>query len=122
MATYTGTCNCGSVTVTLATTPSITYACHCLNCRRAGGPFSINYILGEDEVTIYDWKESRKQYIDVNTKSKATVKRTFCQTCGSPLYSQLESMTGKYLVKASLFDDITSTKTDVFEERQIHWI
>ncbi|PON24981.1 hypothetical protein TGAM01_v206062 [Trichoderma gamsii] len=74
MASYTGSCNCGSVTVTLATAPSMTYACHCLNCRRAGGPFSMNYILGEDEVTVHDSKNSRKQYIDTNTISKATVK------------------------------------------------
>ncbi|EHK49420.1 hypothetical protein TRIATDRAFT_314988, partial [Trichoderma atroviride IMI 206040] len=104
MASYTGTCNCGSVTVTLATAPSMIYACHCLNCRRAGGrmgnfdftvsystdneiAFSMNYILGEDEVTVHDSKNSRKQYVDTNTTSKATVKRTFCQNCGSPLYS-----------------------------------
>ncbi|KAL7893528.1 Mss4-like protein [Trichoderma sp. SZMC 28014] len=122
MDSYTGTCNCGSVTVTLATAPSMTYACHCLNCRRAGGPFSINYILDEDEVTVNDSNNSRKQYIDSNTKSKRTVKRTFCQICGSPLYSQLESMVGKYFVKASLFDEVTSTKTDVFEDRQIQWV
>lgn len=36
--------------------------------------FSINYILSEDEVTVYDSNDSRKQYIDVNTISKATVK------------------------------------------------
>ncbi|KAL6900589.1 Mss4-like protein [Trichoderma evansii] len=122
MASYSGTCNCGSVTVTLATAPSMTYACHCLNCRRAGGPFSINYILGEDEVTVHDSNDSRKQYIDINTISKATVKRTFCQTCGSPIYSQLESMAGKYFIKASLFDEIIPTKTDVYQDRQIHWI
>ncbi|PTB35536.1 hypothetical protein M441DRAFT_152746 [Trichoderma asperellum CBS 433.97] len=122
MASYSGTCNCGSVTVTLAVTPSMTYACHCLNCRRAGGPFSINYILSEDEVTVQDSHDSREQYIDVNTISKATVRRTFCQMCGSPLYSQLESMAGTFFIKASLFDEITPTKTDVFQDRQIHWI
>ncbi|UKZ69634.1 uncharacterized protein TrAtP1_010640 [Trichoderma atroviride] len=122
MASYTGTCNCGSVTVTLATAPSMIYACHCLNCRRAGGPFSMNYILGEDEVTVHDSKNSRKQYVDTNTTSKATVKRTFCQNCGSPLYSQAEKLAGKYFVKASLFDEITMTKTDIFQDRQIHWI
>lgn len=36
--------------------------------------FSINYILGEDEVTVHDSNNSRKQYNDINTTSKATVK------------------------------------------------
>ncbi|KAL9471963.1 hypothetical protein ACSS6W_009904 [Trichoderma asperelloides] len=122
MASYSGTCNCGSVTVTLAVIPSMTYACHCLNCRRAGGPFSINYVLSEDEVTVQDSHDSRKQYIDVNTTSKAIVRVRLLILISDPLYSQLESMAGKYFIKASLFDKITPTKTDVFQDRQIHWI
>jgi hypothetical protein len=34
----------------------------------------MNYIIGEDEVTVEDSKNSRKQYIDTNTISKGTVK------------------------------------------------
>lgn len=37
----------------------------------------MNYILGEDEVTIHDSNNSRKQYIDTNTISKAIVKVRF---------------------------------------------
>lgn len=39
----------------------------------------------------------------------------------SPLFSQPEGLPGKYFVKASLFDDIPSARTDIFLERKIHW-
>lgn len=39
----------------------------------------------------------------------------------SPLFSQAERVPGKYFVKASLFDKITSARTDIFLESQIHW-
>ncbi|KAF3066910.1 hypothetical protein CFAM422_008766 [Trichoderma lentiforme] len=63
MSSYSGTCNCGSITITLNAAPSATLACHC----------------------------------------------------------QPEGMPGKYFVKASLFDDIPSARTDIFLERKIHW-
>lgn len=37
----------------------------------------MNYMLDEDEVTVHDSNNSRKQYIDSNTKSKGTVKVSF---------------------------------------------
>ncbi|PKK48985.1 hypothetical protein CI102_4144 [Trichoderma harzianum] len=121
MSSYSGTCNCGSITVTLNAAPSATLACHCSNCRRSGGPFSINYFLEEKDFTVSDPKSSAKQYLDYNTASKASVTRTFCQTCGSPLFSQPEKLPGKYFVKASLFDEIPSARSDIFLERKIHW-
>jgi hypothetical protein len=78
----------------LSATPLYTDKYASLNCRRAGGrtqnfaltvfysadneiAFSMNYILDEDEVTVQDSNNSRKQYIDSNTKSKGTVKVSF---------------------------------------------
>ncbi|KAL6693910.1 Mss4-like protein [Trichoderma pleuroticola] len=110
MSSNSGTCNCGSITVTLNAAPSVTLA-----------SFSMNYLVEEKEFTVSDPKSSAKQYLDSNTASKALVTRTFCQTCGSPLFSQPSKLPGKYFVKASLFDEIPSSRTDIFLEKKIHW-
>lgn len=47
--------------------------------------FSINYVLSEDEVTVQDSHDSRKQYIDVNTTSKAIVRVRLLILISDPL-------------------------------------
>ncbi|EXV06539.1 glutathione-dependent formaldehyde-activating enzyme [Metarhizium robertsii] len=121
MASRSGQCNCGSVAISLKANPSETVVCHCLNCRRAGGPYSINYVLDDSEVIIDDLKHSLKEYEDLNTKSGNLVRRNFCQACGSPVYTKSITMPGKLLVKASLFDEVVVARADVFTERKIHW-
>ncbi|OPB38917.1 hypothetical protein A0O28_0020230 [Trichoderma guizhouense] len=126
MASLTGSCNCGSITVSLTAPPSKTVACHCLNCRRAGGPYSINYVVDESEVKIDDARGTLNEYEDYKTASgnlgrKAFIQRNFCKACGSPIYTIDITMPGKLLIKASLFDDIVEDRLDVFLDRKIQW-
>ncbi|KAJ4865478.1 glutathione-dependent formaldehyde-activating enzyme domain-containing protein [Trichoderma breve] len=125
MASTTGSCNCGSITVSLSAPPSKTVACHCLNCRRAGGPYSINYVMDESEVKVDDVRDTLNEYEDYKTASgnlgRAFIQRNFCKACGSPIYTIDITMPGKLLIKASLFDDIVEDRMDVFLDRKIQW-
>ncbi|KAL7948156.1 Mss4-like protein [Trichoderma barbatum] len=121
MASVKGSCNCGSITVSLTTPPSKTVACHCLNCRRAGGPYSINYVVDEVEAKVDDAQHTLHEYEDYNTASGNLARRNFCKACGSPVYTIDLTMPGKLLIKASLFDDIIAERIDVFLDRKIQW-
>ncbi|OOQ84159.1 cytochrome P450 52A11 [Penicillium brasilianum] len=64
---YVGHCNCNSVRISLPEQPEGSVICHCENCRRAGGAFSVNYFVAEDEITVEDPNEALGIYDDPNT-------------------------------------------------------
>lgn len=97
-----GHCNCGSITVSLATQspqPGICYwygTAHSRmqsrhgtltptssNCQRAGsGLCSVIYAVPKSEVEIKDPDSVLRNYIDNNTKSGRALTRQFCGSCG----------------------------------------
>ncbi|CAI4213909.1 unnamed protein product [Parascedosporium putredinis] len=122
MTSYDGHCNCGGIEVSLPQAPSTVIACHCLNCRRTGGPYSINYIVEESDASIKEITSVLTLYSDKNTFSGNEIVRQFCNNCGSSVLTRSPAFPGKLIVKASLFDHIPSEKKELFaEERAIHW-
>ncbi|PHH92916.1 hypothetical protein CDD83_3406 [Cordyceps sp. RAO-2017] len=121
MASQKGRCNCGSVTVSLRSSPAEAAACHCLNCRRTGGACSVNYLVDESEADVDDKQGQLKEYRDSDTKSGNTVTRSFCQTCGSAVVTKSLKFPGKLFLKASLFDKVAPVKREVYTEDRIDW-
>ncbi|KAL0941472.1 glutathione-dependent formaldehyde- gfa [Colletotrichum truncatum] len=121
MGQYTGHCNCGSITVALKVKPETVILCHCSNCKRAGGPFSMNLVIDEGQYELNDAQKSLSEYPDKNTDSGNTVHRHFCKNCGSPVKSVASSFPGKALIKASLFDEIPTKKMEVYTEKAFVW-
>ncbi|KAF2468905.1 uncharacterized protein BDR25DRAFT_289884 [Lindgomyces ingoldianus] len=116
-----GACNCGSITITLPSLPSRSILCYCFNCRRAGGPCSVNYVIELSEIEIEDAQNTLKSYQDSNTKSGNTITRRFCGNCGSPVMSLVPGMT-KVFVKGSLFDSMSEPNSEFFLERKPDWM
>ncbi|KAI3532276.1 hypothetical protein CPAR01_02107 [Colletotrichum paranaense] len=121
MAPYQGHCNCGSVKVTVNKKPDNIVICHCSNCKRAGGPFSMNLFVDDGEWEIDDSQNTLKEYQDSNTDSGNTIQRCFCGKCGSPVKTTTKAIPGKALIKASLFDDIPTEKREVYGQKAINW-
>ncbi|KAH0439686.1 glutathione-dependent formaldehyde- gfa [Colletotrichum kahawae] len=121
MDNYVGHCNCGSIKVVLKKKPEQVVVCHCSNCKRAGGPFSMNLFIDDGQWEIEDEKKTLSEYLDHNTNSGNTVHRFFCKNCGSPIKSTSSSIPDKALIKASLFDDIPTNKKEVYSEKALHW-
>ncbi|PYI08764.1 hypothetical protein BO78DRAFT_427867 [Aspergillus sclerotiicarbonarius CBS 121057] len=120
---YTGHCNCTSISITLPQQPERSVLCHCANCKKAGGgAFSINYFVNEDDMTVEDPNGALKVYNDPNTSSGNTIKRHFCSNCGSPLYTLSPKVPGKAYLKAVLFERVSRPGMAVFEERQPEWV
>ncbi|KAK1569608.1 Mss4-like protein [Colletotrichum navitas] len=121
MASYQGHCNCGSIKVTLSKKPENVVACHCANCKRAGGPFSMNFFVDDGQWEIEDNQKTMTEYQDLNTDSGNTVHRFFCRNCGSPVKTTAKPFPGKAIIKASLFDDIPTKRSDIFEHKALNW-
>ncbi|RAH80147.1 hypothetical protein BO86DRAFT_316778 [Aspergillus japonicus CBS 114.51] len=111
---YDGHCMCGRIQVSLQQQPS-----------HLGS--SINYVLGDSDVTIKDSRLSLKSYGDYHTQSGNIVLRQFCSECGrqvfacSPISTKSPDFPGKTLLKASLFDEISRPSQEVFTSRRQTW-
>ncbi|KGO66535.1 Glutathione-dependent formaldehyde-activating enzyme/centromere protein V [Penicillium italicum] len=120
---YQGHCNCESICITLPQQPPSSAVCHCDCCKRAGGgPFSVNYFVNEDELTVDDPNATLRIYEDKNSVSGNVVKRHFCSSCGSPVYTKTPMAPGLVFLKASLFDSASPPAAEVFTEKQYQWV
>jgi len=99
IASATGKCLCGSVTITAKTLEPLVDICHCVMCRRwTGGPFmgvSISAEGGEFEV-------SGTEHV-TSFASSNWAERAFCSKCGSNLWYRF-TPTDHYSFTAGLFE------------------
>ncbi|GAQ40562.1 hypothetical protein AtubIFM54640_000093 [Aspergillus tubingensis] len=115
---YTGRCNCTSVSITLPAQPERSVACHCINCKKAGGgSFSINYFINQSDMTIEDSSQAMKIYSDPNTSSGNIV-----QLEHSPLFTLSPKVPGKAYLKAALFDIVSKPESVFFGDKQEEWV
>jgi hypothetical protein len=100
---------CGAVRIEVTGDLKPPDACHCVQCRKWTGHYSVGTdiprgnitITGEDNVTWY--------------QSSAKVRRGFCKTCGSPmLFDPLDRAKVNWIgVPMGVFDDPTDTHIEI---------
>jgi hypothetical protein len=108
----TGRCLCGKVTYEFTGDPIATAVCHCSHCQRQGGSaFSVNLLAHESqlklsgELTTYEERGEKGDQV--------YVRRRFCNTCGSPILSEIALSEGIIAVKAGTLDDTSGVKPTV---------
>ncbi|MFZ1742978.1 MAG: GFA family protein [Pontixanthobacter sp.] len=100
--TITGGCLCGEIQYEIDGDPVMQIACHCTHCQRqAGSAFST--IVGAVEPALKVSGEP-KTYQDSGESGHA-VWRQFCGSCGSPLFSKVETVPGLIFIKAGTLHD-----------------
>lgn len=105
--TITGGCLCGAVRYACTAEPLLCVTCHCTNCQKqAGSALSVIIGVPEDAVT-HDGMLTT--YNDTGD-SGALVRRQFCGTCGSPVFTRVESPPGMLFIKAGTLDDTSILK------------
>lgn len=104
---HTGGCLCGKIRYTLNADPLLCVTCHCKNCQRQAGS-ALSIIIGVPEAAVEIVGEVTT-YNDTGD-SGATVRRQFCNTCGSPVFTRIDSPPGMMFIKAGTLDDTTMLK------------
>ncbi|KAI4725645.1 hypothetical protein E4T49_06618 [Aureobasidium sp. EXF-10728] len=121
----TGSCLCGSITVTindnLFTKPR-GHLCHCENCRKAtGSVVATNLTIEEDKVDIQDRDGTLKLYADKATKSGNPVYRYFCAVDGNPIFSKADHMPGKVTISMGCMPVIPTPEMAGFAAHRHPW-
>lgn len=78
MATHTGSCFCGAVTVEVSGAPEAMGYCHCRSCRSwSAGPVNAFSLWKPENVKVVKGKDQLGSF-----KKTATSDRKFCVKCG----------------------------------------
>lgn len=100
--TKSGGCLCGKVRYTISWPPLATMTCHCKNCQKqSGSALSTIAMLPREAVQISGTLTTYEDHGD----SGATVYRKFCNTCGSPVITDVPGMPAMLFVKTGTLDD-----------------
>lgn len=98
----TGRCFCGAVRFQCTNPPVVARACWCRDCQYLScGNASINVVFASSGVTV---SGATAEYVS-RADSGATMRRRFCPTCGTPLFSAADSRPDFVVVRAGALDD-----------------
>lgn len=103
-----GGCLCGGIAYEIrGPIIGINY-CHCTQCRKASGTaFGTSAAVSRDDLVIVCGETLLSSY-----QSSPGKRRVFCGNCGSPLYSEREGATVRY-VRLGTLDDDPGRRADV---------
>jgi hypothetical protein len=103
-----GSCLCGNVQYSTLAAPLMTAVCHCSDCQKqTGSAFSVNVLVPTEGFEVAGRSLSS---FSSNGSSGLPVRRFFCSTCGSALYSAVTTMPGLFVIKAGTLSDPTVLK------------
>lgn len=104
-----GSCCCGAVRFTVASTPSMMGTCHCSRCRKVGAATfafvkraDFKLVQGQENIAIYEPEPDYKYA------------RCFCNKCGTAL-GEILSEEDSFPVAANCFDDVLSIENRFHE-------
>jgi hypothetical protein len=106
--TMTGGCMCGAVRYRVEAEPITAFVCHCRACQYVSGGAGANVIIVPRQ-SVHLTQGALRNFCSV-ADSGAQIGRQFCEICGTPILSDLESQPDLLVVKAGSLDDPASFK------------
>jgi hypothetical protein len=101
-----GTCHCGAVSYEAEGKILRVSNCHCEDCRKiSGATYNTALVLESDGFRVVRGEENVTAY--ESSKGKF---RTFCRTCGTPIYTYMLSKPEIVIIRAGVLDDATGVK------------
>ncbi|EIN08768.1 hypothetical protein PUNSTDRAFT_133949 [Punctularia strigosozonata HHB-11173 SS5] len=121
-----GSCNCGSITVTLkegfVEGKHAGVACHCLNCQKTTGSlFAYLLPVSRSDFTISDPSCVLRTYAQHGTDSGKPMYRQFCGNCGSSILSLPDSEPDGAYLKLSLFGNDLPPAVELYTDFAKPW-
>jgi hypothetical protein len=97
-----GGCLCGAVRFSIGAAPLAARACWCRLCQYlGGGTATVNVCFPADAVTIRGEVRDHENIADSGNR----MRRGFCPSCGTPLFSAAEARPHLLFVRAGALDD-----------------
>jgi hypothetical protein len=97
-----GGCLCGAVRFRSTAAPIAARYCWCRLCQHiAAGSATVNVVFPSDAVTV----EGQTQVYENVADSGNHMRRRFCPTCGSHLFSEAQSRPHLIIIRAGALDD-----------------
>lgn len=117
---FRGRCLCGQVAYQVSAEPIKMGFCHCRSCQKATGSAYWPFVLIKEDTFTLSGPVQAYQTIGDSGQS---VKRIFCQHCGSTLCSQSSVWSGFRTVSASSLDDpsIFQPQVDIWVSEAQPW-
>lgn len=115
-----GRCLCGSVTYEIDGEPTVVAHCHCDDCKRlTGAGHSTGAMFPADVVRVF----GPVTEFALVSAGNGVVTRTFCPTCGSPLFGRNTGMPGFLTVTVGTLDDPdgVTPQVVVFARSRCRW-
>lgn len=104
---HTGSCLCGGITFQIDAELAPIKACHCEQCRKAQGtPFATNTPVTAEAFRLVSGAELLTSF-----ESSPGKQRVFCRVCGSPIYSERDSLPKVIRVRVGLIDGPLAIET-----------
>lgn len=98
---HTGRCFCGEITFEFDAEPVGSVSCHCRDCQyAAGGHPSVAVVLPTESLRVL----GKPTEFCSKADSGAEVCRTFCPTCGTPLFARNEHRPEQIAIKLGALD------------------
>lgn len=115
-----GGCLCGAITYTCTEKPSLAAHCACVDCRKSSGTSHCTHVpVSETSVELKGEPASYSHPAD----SGNIVTRSFCGSCGCPVFSINSAMPGMLFLRASGLDDLNAIEPTmyVYKSRAPGW-
>lgn len=103
MSKISGSCLCGSIRYRSDAEPEFIAVCHCKGCQKSSGS-AFAVLIGVDKESVIVEKGQLSTY-ETHPQEGVTVRRSFCGSCGSPIFSEPSRDPDIILVKSGTLDD-----------------
>lgn len=102
-ASATGGCACGAIRYEFSAEPVLAVNCYCRDCQRASGA-AMASVIALPKTALKILKGEARQY-EVTGDSGKKVRRSFCATCGSPVFVALDANADIVGLRIASLDD-----------------
>ena len=118
---FSGGCACGAIRYECTAEPVYMGNCHCRECQWvSGGAHTSSLLVPADAVTI----TGEVKYHERTGDSGNTVRKGFCPTCGSPLFTRPAILVDKMTIRAGSLDDASwfRPKANIWTSSAQPWV
>ena len=99
---YTGGCACGALRYEITAEPVVMLDCQCRQCQRESGTGHASHLtFAKAGVKVV----GEANHWDIVGDNGTRKRRSFCPTCGSPVYMTFPDMPDYFVVRAASLDD-----------------